>query len=292
MATDLRSDLRRPVSLALAIGVGLFLLSKSVMAVAHAKEPRRRRQQVSKPSSLQALGEFEPSLRKSKRVMPTKPLTKDLTGNPQCAPFGHQPQVQLVSVQHRTRAAEQKFAREPAAEMQDRNARVERPDIANSLEDAAEMRVRADSGGAPHKAVQREPPLLDSRSANDTPSYAIPSSVLELAEQSLEQAGTAVSTFIENTRKVTHNLQLYAGITELPAGEALSHVLAFSEQNTAAAFALARNIVRADDLREIMQLQADYAQAQFAALQTQSMRQSIHADLKTSKIPLKSRLPS
>ena len=269
MASDLRSDLRRPISLALAIGAGLFLLSRSVVAVAHAKERRGQRQQVSKRSRLQAGGEIAPSLRKSKRKMPTQPLTKDAAADQQCARSGHRARTQPTSLQQHTRAAEQKPSREPAAQMQGRNARAEMPDVANSLENAAEMRVANDGGGTPHKAIQREHPLFDTRSAGGTPSYDIPASVRDLAEQSVEQARSAVSTFIENTRKAAHNLQVSTDTAKLPASAALSRGLELSEQNTAAAFALARNIVRADDLRDVMQLQVDYARTQFAVLQTQ-----------------------
>lgn len=42
------------------------------------------------------------------------------------------------------------------------------------------------------------------------------------------------------------------------------------EQNEAAAFELARNLMRAKDIHEVMTLQSDYAKAQMSVIQTQA----------------------
>jgi phasin len=43
----------------------------------------------------------------------------------------------------------------------------------------------------------------------------------------------------------------------------------YAEQNIAAAFDLAQRLVRAKDVQEAMQIQAEFARSQFAAMQTQ-----------------------
>ena len=102
------------------------------------------------------------------------------------------------------------------------------------------------------------------------PRFEIPTEMRDFAEKSVEQARTAVSSFIQTARKATDSLQTSTKTAELPAGVAFSRGLEFTEQNVAAAFELAQKLVRARDVQEAMQLQSEYVRTQFAALQTQA----------------------
>jgi phasin len=102
------------------------------------------------------------------------------------------------------------------------------------------------------------------------PKLEIPTEMRDFAEKSVEQARSAVSTFIQTARKATDSLQTSTKTAELPAGVAFSRGLEFTEQNVAAAFELAQKLVRARDVQEAMQLQSEYVRTQFAALQTQA----------------------
>ena len=102
------------------------------------------------------------------------------------------------------------------------------------------------------------------------PSFEIPSEMRDFTEKSVEQARTAVSTFIQNARKATDSLQSTTKTAELPAGVAFSRGLEFTEQNVTAAFELAQKLVRARDVQEAMQLQSEYVRSQFTTLQTQA----------------------
>ena len=102
------------------------------------------------------------------------------------------------------------------------------------------------------------------------PSFQIPTEMRDFAEKSVEQARNAVSSFIQNARKATETLQTSTKTAELPAGVAFSRGLDFTEQNVAAAFELAQKLVRARDVQEAMQLQAEYVRTQFAAMQSQA----------------------
>ena len=153
--------------------------------------------------------------------------------------------------------------------MQNGNARVRMPAVASSLENASEVCVESDAERASHKAAQRTPLAVYRPSTSGTPSYGIPASVRDLAEQSVEQARSAVCAFLASTRQATHSLQASTDDASHPASAAFSHGLELSEQTTAAAFALAQNIVRAENLREVMQLQADFACTQLAVWQTE-----------------------
>lgn len=102
------------------------------------------------------------------------------------------------------------------------------------------------------------------------PSFEIPTEMRDFAEKSVEQARTAVSTFIQSARKTTESLQTTTKTAELPASAAFSRGLDFTEQNVAAAFELAQKLVRVRDFQEAMQLQSEYVRTQFTALQTQA----------------------
>ena len=102
------------------------------------------------------------------------------------------------------------------------------------------------------------------------PRFEIPTEMRDFAEKSVEQARTAVSSFIQTARKATDSLQTSTKTAELPAGVAFSRGLEFTEQNVGAAFELAQKLVRARDVQEAMQLQSEYVRTQFAALQTQA----------------------
>ncbi|WP_336492747.1 phasin [Methylobacterium nigriterrae] len=102
------------------------------------------------------------------------------------------------------------------------------------------------------------------------PSFEIPAEMRDFAEKSVEQARSALTSFIQNARKAADSLQTSTKTAELPASVAFSRGLAFTEQNVTAAFDLAQKLVRARDVQEAVQLQSDYVRTQFAALQTQA----------------------
>ena len=102
------------------------------------------------------------------------------------------------------------------------------------------------------------------------PKFEIPTEMRDFAEKSVEQARSAVSTFIQTARKATDTVQTSTKTAELPASVAFSRGLDFTEQNVTAAFELAQKLVRARDVQEAMQLQSEYVRTQFAAMQSQA----------------------
>lgn len=102
------------------------------------------------------------------------------------------------------------------------------------------------------------------------PGFEIPGEMRDFAEKSIDQAHKAVSSFIQGARKAGESVQSTTKTADLPAGVAYARSLEFTEQNVAAAFELAQKLVRARDIQEAMQLQAEYARTQFTAMQTQA----------------------
>ncbi|GGG48988.1 phasin [Chelatococcus composti] len=105
--------------------------------------------------------------------------------------------------------------------------------------------------------------------AKDLPKYEIPAEMRDFAERSVEQARKAFDGFIAAAQKAVSAFEGSATTVQASTQDLTHRTLAFAEQNIAAAFDLAQKLVRAKDMQEAMQLQADYLQKQLASLQEQ-----------------------
>jgi phasin len=99
--------------------------------------------------------------------------------------------------------------------------------------------------------------------------YEVPPEMREFAERSVEQARKAVDGFLGAARKTTETLESSTTTVQSSGKEVTRKTFAYAEQNIAAAFDLAQRLVRAKDVQEAMQIQAEFARSQFAAMQTQ-----------------------
>src|SRR5690606_5911209 len=97
----------------------------------------------------------------------------------------------------------------------------------------------------------------------------IPAEMRDFAERSVEQARKAFDGFIAAAQKAVSAFEGSATTVQASTQDLTHRTLAFAEQNIAAAFDLAQKLVRAKDMQEAMQLQADYLQKQLASLQEQ-----------------------
>ena len=103
----------------------------------------------------------------------------------------------------------------------------------------------------------------------ETPKYDVPPEMREFAEKSVEQARKAVDGFLGAARKTADTLESSASTVQSSGKEAVRKTFSYAEQNIAAAFDLAQRLVRAKDVQEAMQIQAEFARSQFAAMQSQ-----------------------
>jgi len=104
---------------------------------------------------------------------------------------------------------------------------------------------------------------------NQTPNYEIPAEMREFAEKSVEQARKAVDGFLGAAQKTVDTLEGSANTVQSSAKDATRKTFTYAEQNIAAAFDLAQKLVRAKDVQEAMQYQAEFVRAQFEAMQAQ-----------------------
>jgi len=102
-----------------------------------------------------------------------------------------------------------------------------------------------------------------------TANYEIPAEMRELAEKSVDQARKAVDGFLGAAQKTFETLEGSADAMQASAKDASRKALSYTEQNLSATFDFAQRLVRAKDVQEAVQLQAEFARSQFAALQNQ-----------------------
>jgi phasin len=104
---------------------------------------------------------------------------------------------------------------------------------------------------------------------NQTPNYEIPTEMRDFAEKSVEQARKAIDGFMGAAQKTVDTFDSSASTVQTSAKDATRKTFSYAEQNISAAFDLAQKMVRAKDVQEAMQYQAEFVRSQFEAMQTQ-----------------------
>jgi phasin len=103
-----------------------------------------------------------------------------------------------------------------------------------------------------------------------TPSYEIPSDMRDMAEKSVDQASRAFDGFISAAQKAAGQADSTASTVQANAKTIGTKAMGFAEANVRSAFDLARKLVRAKDLQEVLALQTDYAKTQMTTIQEQA----------------------
>jgi phasin len=99
--------------------------------------------------------------------------------------------------------------------------------------------------------------------------YEVPAEMREFAEKSVEQARKAIDGFMSAAHRA---VETFAGDThpvQASATQMSRKTLSYAEQNIAAALDHAKRLVKTKDPVEAIKLQSEFAQSQFAALQSQ-----------------------
>jgi phasin len=104
---------------------------------------------------------------------------------------------------------------------------------------------------------------------NPNQNYEIPPEMRDFAEKSVEQARKAVDGFMNAAQKTVDTFEGSANTVQASAKDATRKTFTYAEQNLSAAFDLAQRMVRAKDMQEAMQIQAEYVRSQFEAMQAQ-----------------------
>jgi phasin len=99
------------------------------------------------------------------------------------------------------------------------------------------------------------------------PSFQVPEEMRDFAEKSVEQARKAFDGFLGAAHKAVDSMEGLAARSG--ATDVTRRTLGYADQNMKAAFDHAQRLVRAKDVQEAMQIQAEFVKAQFAAIQEQ-----------------------
>ena len=105
--------------------------------------------------------------------------------------------------------------------------------------------------------------------AQDNPSYEIPTEMRDFAEKSVEQARKAFDGFMGAAQRTVDTMETSASTVQTNTTDVARKTFSYAEQSVSAAFEHAQRLVRAKDVQEAMQLQAEFVRTQFAAMQSQ-----------------------
>ena len=93
----------------------------------------------------------------------------------------------------------------------------------------------------------------------------VPAQVREFAQTSVEQAEKAISSFMESASK---SVAMVPG----PMTDVAKQALAITEVNLKTSFEHARNLMKAQDIDEVMTLQSEFMRKQFGSVTEQFQR--------------------
>ncbi|AXS39366.1 phasin [Breoghania sp. L-A4] len=106
--------------------------------------------------------------------------------------------------------------------------------------------------------------------AGTTPPFEIPEQMRDFADKSVDQARKAFDSFIEASQKAVSTMDGSTNAVQSGARDMNKKALDYAEEHIGAAFALAQNIVRANDVQEIMKLQSEFLKSQMEILGEQA----------------------
>ncbi len=90
-----------------------------------------------------------------------------------------------------------------------------------------------------------------------------------MAEKSVEQARGAVNAALAFAQQASTSIQSATKTAETPEGTAVARGFGYAQQNIGAIFDFAQKLVRAPDLKQAAELQAEFVREQAAVMQDQ-----------------------
>jgi phasin len=125
-------------------------------------------------------------------------------------------------------------------------------------------------------------------STNPAEPFQIPPEMRALAEKSVEQAKQAFDGFITAAHRTVSTIEGQAEAARQGAKDVGAKAIDFAEQNIANSFDFAQKLVRAKDVKEMLELQASYVRTQMQVLAEQA-KELGESSSKMAAEPLKSR---
>ena len=106
--------------------------------------------------------------------------------------------------------------------------------------------------------------------SNAAEPFQIPPEMRAFAEKSVEQARQAFDGFMSAAQRTVSTLEGQATAARKGARDVRAKAIGFAEQNIASSFDFAQKLVRAKDVKEMLELQGSYVKAQMQVLAEQA----------------------
>jgi phasin len=103
-----------------------------------------------------------------------------------------------------------------------------------------------------------------------TEHFDIPPEMRDFVQKTFDQAREAFDGLITAAHRTVDTLEGQAASTRKGAEDVRQKVMSFAEHNVATSFDFAQKLVRANDVQELMKLQADYLKAQMETFAQQA----------------------
>jgi phasin len=103
-----------------------------------------------------------------------------------------------------------------------------------------------------------------------TPEFEIPSTVREIAGRSVEQAKDAYGRFVDAAKQAQDMVAKSTDVMTTGAKEMNEKVFSFTETNARAAFEVASRLAQARDVKEVLEIQTQFARSQMEAYAQQA----------------------
>jgi phasin len=104
----------------------------------------------------------------------------------------------------------------------------------------------------------------------DKPTFEIPDTVREMAERNVEQARSAYGQFMTMARQAQDMVAQSSSVMAENAREVQERAFRYAQDNVDASFNFAADLAKARDLKEYLEIQARFAQAQMKSYTEQA----------------------
>lgn len=107
-----------------------------------------------------------------------------------------------------------------------------------------------------------------------TPDFEIPATLRDIATKSVEQAKDAYNRFVDAARQTQDMVSKSTEVMASGAREVNEKVMHFAEANTKASFEVAGRLAKARDVKEVLEIQTQFARTQIETFTQQAQELS------------------
>ncbi|MCX2724039.1 phasin family protein [Roseibium salinum] len=106
--------------------------------------------------------------------------------------------------------------------------------------------------------------------SKDKTGFEVPEQMRDFAEQSVDQARKAFDEFMDATQKAVSKAEDNASAMQAGAADVNKKALTYAEEHVNAAFNFAQQLVKTNNVEDMMKLQQDYLRKQMESLGEQT----------------------